>query len=398
MRELLTDEKVRADCSMYQPYPESQLLNDLSTEQSLRFKPGSKMNTYLRTVSGSRPESILAQATSISGVRNTQVAEDLAMRLRYVQEKGVDPMKLDQVIGSLAARAEEEQAQAQATVVQQVNSGVPLDQATQTVESGLQQEEEHDAILSEELAYVEQNEKDDPPQRSAMTEGLDLMDALDLMSRQSLMSYYSRVKQPGALPASHFRRGGYTKGDIMLAIIDQKPDITADDVRRHHSLMNNAASLRAGLIHEHNHPIRSASERARATSERASAASESSSGESGYETAPAMTMDAAMVIEQYRQGGHRTAGGDRAVEQFERTGTYVSDEEQRRQARTAAAGSSTEYETAEEQIEETQTHRARTAAARFDERHHIPEWVNAFSNMIRGERNAEGIARREGEL
>jgi len=398
MRELLTDEKVRADCSMYQPYPESQLLNDLSTEQSLRFKPGSKMNTYLRTVSGSRPESILAQATSISGVRNTQVAEDLAMRLRYVQEKGVDPMKLDQVIGSLAARAEEEQAQAQATVVQQVNSGVPLDQATQTVESGLQQEEEHDAILSEELAYVEQNEKDDPPQRSAMTEGLDLMDALDLMSRQSLMSYYSRVKQPGALPASHFRRGGYTKGDIMLAIIDQKPDITADDVRRHHSLMNNAASLRAGLIHEHNHPIRSASERARATSERASTASESSSGESGYETAPAMTMDAAMVIEQYRQGGHRTAGGDRAVEQFERTGTYVSDEEQRRQARTAAAGSSTEYETAEEQIEETQTRRQRTAAARFDERHHIPEWVNAFSNMIRGERNAEGIARREGEL
>lgn len=398
MRELLTDEKVRADCSMYQPYPESQLLNDLSTEQSLRFKPGSKMNTYLRTVSGSRPESILAQATSISGVRNTQVAEDLAMRLRYVQEKGVDPMKLDKVIGSLAARAEEEQAQAQATVVQQVNSGVPLDQATQTVESGLQQEEEHDAILSEELAYVEQNEKDDPPQRSAMTEGLDLMDALDTMSRQGLMSYYSRVKQPGALPASHFRRGGYTKGDIMLAIIDQKPDITADDVRRHHSLMNNAASLRDSLIHERNHPIRPASERVSSASERASAASESSSGESGYETAPAMTMDAAMVIERYRQGGHRTAAGDRAVEQFERTGTYVSDEEQRRQARTAAAGSSTEYETAEEQIEETQTHRARTAAARFDERHHIPEWVNAFSNMIRGERNAEGIARREGEL
>jgi len=387
MRELLTDEKVRADCSMYQPYPESQLLNDLSTEQSLRFKPGSKMNMYLRTVSGSRPESILAQATSISGVRNTQVAEDLAMRLRYVQEKGVDPMKLDKVIGSLAARAEEEQAQAQATVVQQVNSGVPLDQATQTVESGLQQEEDQDAVLSEELAYAEKNEKDDS-ERMAMTEGLDLLGALRSMSRQDLMSYYSRVKQPGALPASHFRRGGYTKNDIMLAIIDQKPDITADDVRRHSSLMNNAAILRENLIHERNHPIRSASERESSSSSSAYETSptkiggtveiassiESSSGESGYETAPEMTMDAAMLIERYRQGGHRTAAGDRAVEQFERTGTYVAEEEERREAR--------------------------TAAARFEERHHIPEWVNAFSHvasdMLRGERPAEGIARRQG--
>jgi hypothetical protein len=330
----------------------NEMLNDLSSLQSQRFSKGSKMSMFLRTKSGSRPESILAQATSMSGVKNTHVAEDLAMRLRYVNEKGLDPVALENVLGSLVATAQQDQAQAQTQVVTQVNRGVPLDQATQTVEQGLQATEMSDAELSEELDYAEKAEEESS---RPMTEGMDLYNSLNSMSRQDLMSYYSRIKQTGALPASHFRRGGFTKGDIIGAILEQRPDLMAEDVRAHSSLMNNAVSLREGLRHEHAHPIRSQSER------------ESSSE---------------MEVSPTKMGG---------------TVEIASDVD----------SSSTEYVTAEEQIEEAQTSQARTASARFEERHHIPEWLNAFthtaSDMLRGERGSEGIARRatpreQGEL
>ncbi len=155
MREVLNDEKVRAECSIYKPYDMNEMLNDLSSVQSQRFSKGSKMSMFLRTKSGSRPESILAQATSMSGVKNTLVAEDLAMRLRYVNEKGLDPVALENVTGSLVATAQQDQAEAQTQVVSRVNRGVPLDQATQTVEQGLQTTEMSDAELSEELNYAE---------------------------------------------------------------------------------------------------------------------------------------------------------------------------------------------------------------------------------------------------
>jgi hypothetical protein len=379
MREVLTDEIVRAECSIFQPFPQSQLLNDVSTQQAMRFKRGSKMSDYLRTVSGSRPESIVAQAISMSGVRNTQVAEDLAMRLKYVQERGTDPVNMEEILAQLTASAQQAQAQAQMNIQTQVNQGVPLDQATQTVEQNLVRTTDEDAISAEELSEMEDHaEMVNSEKANAVNSAMDLMSAFGSYNRQQLLAYYARVKRPGALPASHYRVSGITKGEIMEAILEQKPDITAEDLTNHRDLMRNAMLLKDGLKHEHNHPQRSRPERLRGSSSSSSSTmvtaesgSESSSSGASYKTAP-MSMDAAMLIERYRASNKRTAAGDRAVEQFERTGTFVEERAERQEAR--------------------------TIAGRFEERHHIPEWLNAFSHaaqdVLQQNTPTEGLARR----
>lgn len=396
MREVLTDEIVRADCSIFQPFPQSQLLNDVSTQQAMRFKRGSKMSDYLRTVSGSRPESIIAQAISMSGVRNTQVAEDLAMRLKYVQDRGMDPVNMEEILAQLTASAQQAQAQAQMNIQTQVNQGVPLDQATQTVEQNLVTTTDEDAISAEELSEMENHaEMVDSENAQPVNEDMDLMSAFGSYNRQQLLAYYARVKLPRALPASYYRVSGITKREIIEAILEQKPDLTANDLTNHRDLMRNAALLKKGLNHEHNHPRRSKAEKLRGmvTAESGSesssskmvtaeSGSESSSSGASYKTAPEMSMDAAMLIEQYRASNKRTAAGDRAVEQFERTGTFVEEQEERQEAR--------------------------TIAGRFEERHHIPEWLNAFTHAAQdafsgargGERMTDRIpdTREEGEL
>ena len=152
------------------------------------------------------------------------------------------------------------------------------------------------------------------------------------------------------MPASHFRKAGVTRGEIIAAILEAKPDLTSQDISANDDLLHNAAALRQGL--------------------------ENDQAAEGHRER----------LHQRRTGAERRAGpGDEADTEME-----------------------TEYETApEEQIQEAQTRQARTAAARFEERHHIPEWLNAFthaaSDLFRGERGSEGIARRatpreQGEL
>ena len=348
MREILTDELVRAECSIFQPFPESQLLNDVSSIQAERFKPGSKMNMFLKTVSGSRPESIVAQAISMSGVTNTAVAEDLAMRLRYLHDRDLDPVNLENIQQQLAAEAQQQQADAQMRLTQLLNTGLDFDEATDEVESSLVQTEMSDAISAEELSEMEDHASMVSAESSqATTSGMELGKAFSTYTRQELLTYYARVKQTGSLPASFYKTRGTSRAEIMEAIIGQQPNIQASDLVNHKNLYKNAAALKDEL--SHNHP---------------------------------------------RRGGRRErAGSDSEIESspMKLGGTIdiASDLDE---------SSDESFKTAESTIETEQRQNRGTVASRFEERHHIPEWMNAFSHaaqdLLQGNRGGEGMARR----
>ena len=342
MREILTDDHVRAECSIFQPYPEQLLLNDVSSQQALRFKPRSKMNMFLNSVSGSRPQTVIAQALASSGVKNTGVAMDLAARLKYVYERGEEPAALEATVASVVAEAQQEQADISRVRDASVNQGQPLDQIVAQQDAAVQRQVDDDEMtaMMEQLllehAEEQQLVEDAKPTNNRMTP----MDMLNMKPKKELLQLYARYRQGPQVPASHFRKAGVTRGEIIAAIMEAKPDLTTQDLIANTNLLNNAAVLRAGLRIE-------------------------------------------QAADEHRERIHsrlpRVPGSDR------RRPPPPGDE--------ADTEADTEYETAQEEVSQQ-----RTAAARFEERHHIPEWVNAFthaaSDILRGERHSEGMVRR----
>jgi hypothetical protein len=364
MREILTDAHVRAECSIFQPYPEQLLLNDVSSQQALRFKPRSKMNMFLNSVSGSRPQTAIAQALASSGVKNTGVAEDLAARLRYVYERGEEPAALEATVASVVAQAQQEQADISRVRDASVNQGQPLDQIVAQQDAAVQTEVNTDEMtaMMEQLLLEHTEEQQLVESAKPTNDRMDPMDTLNTKTKKELLQLYARYRQGPQVPASHFRRAGVSRGEIIGAILEAKPDLTSEDIAAHSDLLHNAAALRQGLQNdqaadEHRTRIHSRLPRLPGSDRRRSAI-------------PGDEADTEMDVSPTKIGG--------TVE-----------------IASSVDSSSTEYETAQEEVST-----ARTAAARFEERHHIPEWVNAFSvaasDLLRGERRSEGIARRAG--
>ena len=364
MREILTDDHVRAECSIFQPYPEQLLLNDVSSQQALRFKPRSKMNMFLNSVSGSRPQTVIAQALASSGVKNTGVAEDLAARLRYVYERGEEPAALEATVASVVAQAQQEQADIARVRDASINRGLPLDQVVAQQDEAVQRQVNVDEMtaMMEQLSLEHEEEQQLVEDTKPTNDRMDPMDMLKMRNKKDLLQLYARYRQGPQVPASHFRKAGVTRGEIIAAIMEAKPDLTSQDISADRDLLHNAAALRKGLQNdqaadEHRERIHSRLPRLPGSDRRRPRGDEADTeAESEMDVSPTKiggTIDIASSVDS----------------------------------------SSTEYETAQEEVST-----ARTAAARFEERHHIPEWVNAFthaaSDMVRGERGAEGMARR----
>ena len=367
MREILTDDHVRAECSIFQPYPERLLLNDVSSQQALRFKPKSKMNMFLNSVSGSRPQTVIAQALASSGIRNTGVAEDLAARLKYVYERGEEPVALEATVASVVAQAQQEQADISRIRDAAVNRGQPLDQIVAQQDAAVQTEVNTDELTAMMEQLLLEHEEDQQLVESARptNDRMDPMDMLKMRNKKELLQLYARYRQGPQVPASHFRKVGVTRGEIIAAIMEARPDLTSEDISANDDLRHNAAALRQGLQNDqaadaHRTRIHSRLPRLPGSDRRRS-------GTSG---------DSEMEVSPTRIGGTVEIGS-------------------------SVENSSVEYETAQEEVSQQ-----RTAAARFEERHHIPEWVNAFSqvasDLLRGERHSEGMTRRargeQGEL
>ncbi len=87
MRETLADKIVEAECPTYKPFSMKEKLNTMQKTQAKMFKPGSKLNKYYSEVSGSRPQSMLAQAASVSGLQRTKVVKAIALELDEHPEK-----------------------------------------------------------------------------------------------------------------------------------------------------------------------------------------------------------------------------------------------------------------------------------------------------------------------
>ena len=299
------------------------------------------MNMFLNSVSGSRPQTVIAQALASSGVKNTGVAMDLAARLKYVYERGEEPAALEATVASVVAEAQQEQADISRVRDASVNQGQPLDQVVAQQDAAVQREVNVDEHLEEAL---QEHEEEHQLVESAKptNDRMDPMDMLNSKTKKELLQLYARYRQGPQVPASHFRRGGIGRGEIMAAILEAKPDLTAQDIAANDDLLHNAAALRQGLQND-------------------------------------------QAADEHRERIHnrlpRVPGSDR------RQPPPPGDE--------ADTEAETEYETAQEEVST-----ARTAAARFEERHHIPEWLNAFSvaasDLLRGERRSEGIARRAG--
>ena len=82
MRTILTDEISQIECQLFKPFPPNLLLNDLGLKQAELFPTNTKMNLFLKSKSGSRPESMLAQAISSSPVSDTNIVLSLAMDMQ----------------------------------------------------------------------------------------------------------------------------------------------------------------------------------------------------------------------------------------------------------------------------------------------------------------------------
>ena len=117
MRQVLTDKQVAIECSMYKPYPMQYKLNDLQQRQAGLFKKGSKLNHFYKNASGSRPESSFAQASAMSGLKNTNLVKALALRLEEVSDNGGD-------VNTEVEQAINESEVLQAAIAQMFNNGV----------------------------------------------------------------------------------------------------------------------------------------------------------------------------------------------------------------------------------------------------------------------------------
>lgn len=120
MRQVLKDETVVADCSMYQPFPMKDKLNDIQLIQSNMFKKGSKLNKFYKSVSGTRPQSAYAQAAALSGLRSTNVVSVIALKL---EEDPSDVAKALQTGFQLKMKAAE-------GFTENLQNGMPLNEAT----------------------------------------------------------------------------------------------------------------------------------------------------------------------------------------------------------------------------------------------------------------------------
>jgi hypothetical protein len=356
MREILTDNHVRDACSIFQPYPEQILLNDVSSEQALRFKPRSKMNMFLNSVSGSRPESVIAQALATSGVKNTGVAEDLAARLRYVYERGEEPVALESTVASVVARAQQTQTDIYQTRDAAVNTNQPLDQVVSQQDKAVQTQVNDDEMRSE-MEQLSLEHKEDLQLAEETKPTIDPMDPRDLLknrTKKDLVQLYERYRRDTQAPSYRLRRGGVSRDEIITAIMSAKPNLTAQD------LSADTTALRQGLQND-------------------------------------------QAVREHRQRIHsrlpRVPGSDRRQTPGSEADTEAGSEMDVSPTR-FGVGYRPESSSAQEEVSiaQEETSEARTAAARFEEQHRIPDWVRAFaheaSDIMRGERGGEGLARR----
>jgi hypothetical protein len=313
-------------------------LNDVSSEQALRFKPRSKMNMYLRSVSGSRPESVIAQALATSGVKNTGVAEDLAARLRYVYERGEEPVALEATVASVVARAQQTQTDIYRTRDAAVNTEQPLDQVVSQQDKAVQTQVKEDEVRADmEQALVEHKEEIDatptnvPSASSSQSERK--------FTKKQLLSLYERYRQNDQVPTSQLR--GEPRQAIIAEILIAKPGKTIEELYDDRARMQ---TFRARGVDSLQNEQAAAEHRERVRTRLAGTESE---------TGPSS------------------------------------------EAETTVASSSAQEEVS---MAKEETSEARTAAARFEERNRIPDWVSAFaheaSDIFRGERGGEGLARR----
>ena len=82
MRTILTDEISQIECQLFKPFPPNLLLNDLGIKQAELFQDNTKMNLFLKNKSGSRAESMMAEAISSSAVTDTNIVVSLAMDMQ----------------------------------------------------------------------------------------------------------------------------------------------------------------------------------------------------------------------------------------------------------------------------------------------------------------------------
>lgn len=357
MREILTDERIQAECDMYKPYSQRFLLNDTKHQQALRFKPGSKMNMFLNTVSGARPQSVMMQALSTGIIKNTQVAEDLAARLKYVYESGENPQVMENAIDTLLAEAvlEQQRLDQQREVAVQTNQ--PLDQVVQTQEKSMQTEaiQEEVASLMQEKAIEHAEEV--AQMEKPMTHDGTAESMLRSMTKKKAIQMYSQLTNK---PTTELRVRGITKDHIVDAILLENPALTTQDV-------NHALDMVSGT----QRPVRMHHEQAlEQYREHLHEPAKDVEVPSDLETKFRMTKhrlspDEQETISNYLAGKQRTARGDELVSQYLEEG---------------------EIESREQGV-------VMTAAKKFEQQYKLPRIMSKITGMFRGERGGERLAR-----
>ena len=353
MREILSDQYVRAECDMYKPYSQRFLLNDLKQQQATRFKPGSKMNLFLRTVSGSRPQSVIAQALASGTIKIPQVAEDLAARLKFVYESGQKPEVIESAVDTLMAEAEIEQERVIEQRNQAIQAGMPFSEVVATQEKAMQTEvmQEEVTAMMQELSIEHEEEKSKPmddPQGP-----VEIKEFLMQTNRKLALRFYRALT--GKEPDASLRVRGSTKEQIVEAILQEKPDLTHKDIHKAMDTIQGTQRPRR----EHMHAV--------AKDVEPKPESEIPPGLEGqFESAKQrLSADEIETISGYLTGGQRTAGGDEAISQYLTEG----------------------------HIEQQEGSSVRTAAARFEQQYKLPRIMDRIRGAFFGERSGERLAR-----
>ena len=211
MRQVLTDEISQAECALYRPFAPNKMLNDIGAKQAENFQPGTKMNLFLQSKSGPRPESVLAEALSTSGITETNVAMGLALKMEE------DPRASVQSAVNMQNNLRQERLNA-------FQSGQPLNQIV---------EQQRDAEISRLKDQVRREQSMIVNQMNARfeteedLENQEHMTQLMMEHKGDLRAVFSGLT--GENPDS-YKPGVFTKDDVVKGIKQRRTDLSEEDI------------------------------------------------------------------------------------------------------------------------------------------------------------------------
>lgn len=214
MREILTDEISQIECQLFKPFPSNLLLNDLEKKQAELFQTNTKMNLFLKSKSGSRPESILAQALSSAPLLDTNIAISLALDMdTHGGVRSEDVVQAQQMQNNLN--------QERITSIEQGDSPADIIAREDRAEISRLKEK----VTLEQSMVVNQMDarydaEDDLEQQEAMT-------ALMKEGKGNLRVVFEGLT--GNSKSTYLNKR-FGKDDIILGIKERRPDLDSKDI------------------------------------------------------------------------------------------------------------------------------------------------------------------------